>query len=141
MAGGNRIVDYKTGKPERAKKADENLQLGIYALAVEEAEELERFRPIRAVELAFVRGSERDPGGVARIGWMPSGREREAYLDGMRERLSGLVGRIRTLTEAETYRPNPAANCRYCDFQTLCSLWPEGQPVFPLDAISRGEGP
>ncbi len=130
-AGGNRIVDYKTGKPERARKAEENLQLGIYTIAVDEAEALEEFRPIRAVELAFVRGREKQP-GVAKLGWMPSGREKQEYRDQMRERLSGLIGRIRTLTEEERYRPNPAAVCRYCDFQTLCSLWPEGAPVFPV---------
>ena len=63
---------------------------------------------------------------------MPSGEERPAYVEGMRDRLSGLIGRIRTLTEDEVYRPNPGANCRFCDFQTLCSLWPEGAPVFPV---------
>ena len=55
----------------------------------------------------------------------------------MRDRLSGLIGRIRTLTEEEVYRPNPGANCRFCDFQTLCSLWPEGAPVFPVAASSN----
>ncbi len=145
-SGGNRIVDYKTGKIDRAGKAEENLQLGIYTIAVDEAEALEEFRPIRAVQLAFVRGREgRD--GVAPLGWMPSGDEREAYVTGMRERLSGLIGRIRTLTEDEVYRPNPGANCRYCEFQTLCSLWPEGTPVFPVaskmnhDADAGDPGP
>ena len=129
-AGGHRITDYKTGKPERARKAEDNLQLGIYALAVEQAEGLADFRPVRAVELAFLRGRE-GSGGLAKIGWMPSGRERQEYLDGMGGRLSGLIGRIRTLTAEERYRPNPGANCRYCEFQTLCSLWPEGAPPFP----------
>ena len=140
-SGGNRIVDYKTGKPERAKKAEDNLQLGIYVLAVEEAEELAAFRPVRAVELAFVRGTEREPDRVARIPWMPSGDHRQEYRDAMRERLSGLIERIRTMTAGETYRPNPAANCRYCDFQTMCPLWPEGAPLFPAaDPAPRAAG-
>ncbi|HXJ67173.1 MAG TPA: ATP-dependent DNA helicase [Actinomycetota bacterium] len=130
-SGGNRIVDYKTGKADKAGKADENLQLGIYTIAVDEAAELQSYQPIRAVQLAFVRGREGRE-GVAPVGWQPSGDERPAYLDGMRERLSGLIGRIRTLTEDEVYRPNPGANCRFCDFKTLCSLWPEGAPVFPV---------
>jgi superfamily I DNA/RNA helicase len=130
-SGGNRIVDYKTGKADRAGKAEDNLQLGIYTIAVDEAEALEEFRPIRAVQLAFVRGREGRE-GVAPLTWMPSGDERQPYVDGMKERLSGLIARIRTLDVEEVYRPNPAANCRFCDFQTLCSLWPEGAPVFPV---------
>jgi hypothetical protein len=137
-AGGNRIVDYKTGKPDRAGKAEDNLQLGIYTIAVDEAEALEEFRPIRAVQLAFVRGRDGRE-GVAPLSWMPSGDERQHYVDDMRERLTGLIGRIRTLTGDEVYRPNPGANCRYCDFQTLCPLWPEGAPVFPFTTpASRG---
>jgi superfamily I DNA/RNA helicase/RecB family exonuclease len=135
-AGGNRIVDYKTGKPERAGKPDENLQLGIYTLAVDEAEELADYRPVRAVQLSFLRGRERGGGGVAKLPWQPAGNDRDEYLAGMRERLSGLIGRIRTLGETEVYRPNPAANCRYCEFQTLCPLWPEGAPLFPVGAAS-----
>ena len=101
-------------------------------MAVDEAEALAGFRPIRAVELAFVRGREKGPSAIAPVGWMPSGHDRQDYLDGMRERLAGLIGRIRTLTEEETYRPSPSANCRYCEFQSMCSLWPEGAPVFPV---------
>ena len=139
-AGGNRIVDYKTGKPERAKKAEENLQLGIYTIAVEEAEALEAFRPIRAVELAFPRGREKGPAGLAKLAWMPSGRDKDVYRDQMRGRLSGLIERIRKLTEDENYRPSPEAICRFCEFKTLCSLWPEGAPVFPV-AADAGAGP
>ncbi len=139
-AGGNRIVDYKTGKPERAKKAEENLQLGIYTIAVEEAEALEAYRPIRAVELAFPRGREKGPAGLAKLAWMPSGRDKDVYRDQMRGRLSGLIERIRKLTEDENYRPSPEAICRFCEFKTLCSLWPEGAPVFPV-AADAGAGP
>ena len=50
------------------------------------------------------------------------------------ERLTGLIGRIRELDELETYRPNPGADCFFCDFKPLCSLYPEGQPLFPSEA-------
>jgi CRISPR/Cas system-associated exonuclease Cas4 (RecB family) len=50
----------------------------------------------------------------------------------MRERLSSLVARIRRLNETDVYRPNPSANCRFCDFKTLCPLWPEGRGVVPV---------
>ncbi|MDP9342694.1 MAG: PD-(D/E)XK nuclease family protein [Actinomycetota bacterium] len=130
-AGGNRITDYKTGKIENARNADENLQLGIYYLAVDEAPELAPFRPIRAVQLAFLRGRWNEPGRVAKLEWMPSPDHVASYRDGMRERLGGLIGRIGRLMEGDVYRPDPAANCRFCDFKTLCPLWPEGSPLFP----------
>jgi len=130
-AGGNRITDYKTGKAENARKAEENLQLGIYYLAVDEAPELAPYRPIRAVQLAFLRGKWNEHDRVAKLEWMPSSDHVAGYRDGMRERLGGLIGRIRTLMETEVYRPDPAANCRFCDFKTLCPLWPEGSPLFP----------
>ena len=36
------------------------------------------------------------------------------------------------------FRPNPYANCRFCDFQTLCPLYAEGQPVFPVEQVRSG---
>jgi hypothetical protein len=42
----------------------------------------------------------------------------------------------RELIATETYRPNPVANCQWCDFKSLCPLFPEGQQVFDL-AVPR----
>ena len=36
----------------------------------------------------------------------------------------------------ERYRPNPQANCYFCDFKTLCSLFPQGAPLFPSGSAS-----
>jgi hypothetical protein len=55
----------------------------------------------------------------------------------MRERLAGLIHRKRDLDEAGVYRPNPYANCRFCDFQTLCPLFAEGQAIFPVESVRR----
>ena len=130
-AGGNRITDYKTGKPERAGQPDENLQLGIYFLAVEECEDLEPYRPVRAVELAFLRGKEREPNRVAKVPWMPNSQSAPEYRAKMRERLSGLIARVRGLYQDEVYRANTSAECHFCDFKSLCPLWPQGAPLFP----------
>ena len=54
------ITDFKTGKADKAGPPAENLQLGIYYLAVQESEDLAAFRPVREVELAFLRGDWRD---------------------------------------------------------------------------------
>ena len=56
LSGGTRITDFKTGNPDNAPKAEESLQLGIYYLAVQRSDDLAEFRPVRAVELAFVKG-------------------------------------------------------------------------------------
>jgi superfamily I DNA/RNA helicase len=129
QGSGNRITDYKTGNADYAPKAVESLQLGIYYLAVQEAEELEAFRPIEGVELAYLKGHWRT-GEIELREWETTAAEREAtYQQAMRERLSGLIGSLARLNEDETYRPNPQAQCRFCDFRSLCSLWPEGAPV------------
>ena len=33
----------------------------------------------------------------------------------------------------ERYRPNSQADCFFCDFKTLCSLYPQGAPLFPTE--------
>jgi superfamily I DNA/RNA helicase/RecB family exonuclease len=128
---GFRITDFKTGNPDRAPKAAESLQLGIYYLGVTLAPELEPFRPVRAVDLSFLRGHWKT-GELVTQAWPVSPAGEEEYQATIRERLSELVGQIRRLDELGTYRPNPAAQCHFCDFKPLCSLYPEGQPLFPI---------
>jgi hypothetical protein len=94
--------------------------------------ELERFRPVRAVDLSFLRGDWRS-GEIPPHAWPVSPAGEDEYQTRMRERLSALIARIRALDEAGTYRPSPAAECFFCDFKSLCSLYPEGQPVFPTE--------
>ena len=130
-AQGFRITDFKTGKPEKAPKAAESLQLGIYYLGVMLSPELERYRPVRAVDLSFLRGDWRS-GQIPPHAWPVSPAGEDEYQTRMRERLSALIARIRELDESGNYRPNPAAECFFCDFKSLCSLYPEGQPVFPV---------
>ena len=140
-AGGKRITDYKTGKAENVgSRAEDNLQLGIYYLAVSEAEELAPYRPVRAVELAFLRGKRKDGSRVQRLQWMPNSDSEPGYRERMRERLTGLVRRVETLYETEVYRPSTQADCHFCEFKTLCPLWPEGAPVFPEPASAAPAG-
>ena len=54
------------------------------------------------------------------------------YRQGIQDRLTGLIERLAALREGQVYRPNPAANCRFCDFRSLCPLWPEGRELFPV---------
>jgi len=134
-SGGTQITDYKTGKARDAR-ADDNLQLGIYYLAVNHAEELERFRPVKAVELAFLKDLRN--GEIKRVQLGLNTQAQQEYEAEMSARLAGLVGRLRALQEMEVYRPDPRAQCRYCDFKTLCPLWPEGRELFP-QSVERVE--
>ncbi|HEX6330030.1 MAG TPA: ATP-dependent DNA helicase [Actinomycetota bacterium] len=129
---GFRITDFKTGNPEKAPKAAESLQLGIYYLGVTLSPELERYRPVRAVDLSFLRGHWKTHEIVTHA-WPVSPAGEEEYQARVRERLSGLVRRIRELDEAGTYRPDPTADCYFCDFKPLCPLYPEGQPLFAIE--------
>jgi hypothetical protein len=136
QAGGTRITDFKTGKPDNAGKAEDNLQLGIYYLAVQECEDLAEFRPVRAVELAFVQGAWNNPHETAFRAWAVTTGQAEAYQERVRQTLADLVAKERRLMEEQVYRPNPSADCHWCDFKTLCPLFPEGQDVFPIEVTA-----
>jgi superfamily I DNA/RNA helicase/RecB family exonuclease len=133
--GGTRITDFKTGKADRAPKAEESLQLGVYYLAVTQDEELAEYRPVRAVDLAYLRGHWRT-GEIVDPSWPISETGGEAYQQAVREHLVQLIDHIRTLEATEVYRPNPYANCYFCDFKSLCPLYPEGQPLFPIAEVT-----
>ncbi len=131
LSGGTRITDFKTGNPDRAGKVEENLQLGIYYLAVLECEDLAEFRPVRAVELAFLKGDWRTGDLVPKV-WQVSQRSEEQYQTNVRVALSQLIADKKRLNDEEVYRPRPEADCYWCDFKTLCPLYPEGAtPLLP----------
>jgi superfamily I DNA/RNA helicase len=128
---GTRITDYKTGGTYAAPKANESLQLGIYYLASQEAPDLKEVGPITGVELAYLKGHYKT-GDIEMREWEVGSGDREAeYQQRMRERLTGLIDELRRLEERERYRPNSQADCFFCDFKTLCSLYPQGAPMFP----------
>ena len=54
------------GQRDRAPKANESLQLGIYYLAVLESEELKEFQPVSGVEFSYLKGDWRDGALVTR---------------------------------------------------------------------------
>jgi superfamily I DNA/RNA helicase len=129
--GGTRITDYKTGRADKAKKASENLQLGIYYLAVDECDDLAEHRPVSGVELAFLGGRRNDP-ALALVDWPVHPEAEEDYQQRMRERLGELIDRVRALEGSGSYRAQTTAECFFCSFRTLCSRYPEGGTVFPV---------
>jgi superfamily I DNA/RNA helicase len=128
--GGRRITDYKTGAVDNADRAAESLQLGIYYLAVSECDELAPYRPVDAVELAYLPG-KKGKWELVPLSWQVSGGE-ERYKGAMRERLSGLIESVRRLDREGRSEPSATANCFFCRFQTMCSRYPEGGEIFPV---------
>jgi putative RecB family exonuclease len=95
------IVDYKTGKPRDAKKAADDLQLSIYALAAREVLEL---KPGRLV-LHYLVNNE----AVA------TSRDAKA-LAATKEKITEVADQIR----AGEFGAKPGFLCGYCDFKPLC---------------------
>jgi len=129
--GRTRITDYKSGRSDSAPKPSESLQLGIYYLAVSECEDLAEHRPVAAVELAYLGGRKGKPALDVRE-WSVSEENEEDYKARMRERMSGLVDRIRDLDRERAYVASTKASCFFCGFQTLCTRYPQGGLVFPI---------
>ncbi|HJR18121.1 MAG TPA: ATP-dependent DNA helicase [Actinomycetota bacterium] len=114
-----RLVDYKTGRWAPTKEeAERNLQLAAYYLAMIRDPELSRLGKTGLLQLSFL-GALRGEDGFARVIVTP----REGYGEWAEATITELVGRIR----AESFAPNPAADCRWCDFKPICPLWPQGQ--------------
>jgi RecB family exonuclease len=126
-SGGFRITDYKTGKPNDLTKGGENLQLGIYWMGVENDPDLAEFRPVRAAELAFVRG---DKGEFKSAPWQPHGRDIPEWLTGMELRTLDLLAQLRERYADGQWRPSTQADCYFCEFKSMCSLYPEGRALF-----------
>jgi hypothetical protein len=80
-----------------------------------------------------LKGHWRD-GTIEKRRWQVPAKEMEAYQERVRDTLAALIARERELIATQTYRPNPQADCYFCEYKTLCSLWPEGTPVFPQGA-------
>jgi len=134
QTGGTIITDYKTGKKANTAVPEENLQLGIYYLALNAVPELRGYLPVKAVELAFLK--ERSRGMISRAQLPLTSKVAGGYESGMRERLRELVHRVRELIANENYRPNPAANCFHCRFKPLCPMFPEGRDVVTSEAAT-----
>jgi ATP-dependent DNA helicase UvrD/PcrA len=95
------IVDYKTGRQKDAKKAADDLQLSIYALAAREVLEIEPTR------LAFYNLMTNEA--------VVTTRDRKA-LAGAKQRVAEVADRIR----GEDFAPKPGYGCASCDYKPIC---------------------
>jgi DNA helicase-2/ATP-dependent DNA helicase PcrA len=95
------IVDYKTGRPRDTKKADESIQLSVYALAAVEVLDL---NPARLVFYNLTTNeavsTDRDSTALAKT----------------KQRIAEVADEIR----AGKFPAKPGFICKYCDFKPLC---------------------
>ena len=128
------ITDFKTGKSDSAGPPRDSLQLGIYYLAVQESPDLAEFQPVKAVELAFLRGNWKSP-NIDYRKWMVTERDEDAYQAEMRERSATLIARKRV---AERTRGVPSEPVRELPVLRLPDALPAvRRKVSPCSRSSR----
>jgi RecB family exonuclease len=112
---GIRIVDYKTGKREPAAgDITDNLQLAVYHLAASRDPELAALGTPTQLRLLFPRTMHAFEQQIT-----------PDHATATEVRILDTAARIL----GEGFEPSLEANCRYCSFQRLCPLHPEGREV------------
>ena len=112
------IVDYKTGRPRDAKKAADDLQLSVYALAAQEILDLDA--------------------GAA--GLLQSGDQRSGGHHARRENLAATKQKIAEVADqirAGEFSPKPGFSCGYCDYKPLCPAHEQLINIQPADTASQ----
>jgi ATP-dependent DNA helicase UvrD/PcrA len=111
------IVDYKTGKPRDEKKAGEDLQLSVYALAAREVFDLAPQR------LVFYNLMTNEP--------VATTRDAKA-LAATKQKIAEVADHIR----AGEFSAKPGFWCGYCDFKPLCPAHEQLISIQPARAKS-----
>jgi DNA helicase II / ATP-dependent DNA helicase PcrA len=95
------IIDYKTGRPRDERKASDDLQLSVYALAARDVLELAPGR------LIFYNLMNNQPVATARD---------EKSLKAVKQRIAEVADQIR----AGEFSPKPSFSCGSCDYKPIC---------------------
>jgi DNA helicase-2/ATP-dependent DNA helicase PcrA len=114
------IIDYKTGRPRDAKKAAEDLQLSIYALAAREVLEL------TPSKLVFYNLMTNEPVATTRDA---------KTLKATKEKITEVADLIR----AGEFPAKPGFVCGFCDFKPICPAHEHLISIRPADGKTRGE--
>jgi len=101
-----RVIDFKTSPPRSQEEIDADLQLSIYALAVEEVFK----KPCSELMFLFLS----DEGVIER-----STARSESQLKDARKQIQNIEGRI----EGKDFHPTPSAGvCRCCPYKGVCDV-------------------
>jgi superfamily I DNA/RNA helicase/RecB family exonuclease len=125
------LLDYKTARyPASEEEAERSLQLAIYYLAALRDPELAALG--RPVEMQLVYPARIMNGRFARVSQHPGP-----------DHATKVEQRLLTLLDgaaAESFDPDPHADCRMCPFKPICPMWPQGEeflaPAHPPSGLS-----
>lgn len=117
--GGIEIVDYKTGKPRDEKKASEDLQLSVYAIA---AQEVLGIVPSRLVFYNLTTNEA-----------IPASRDAKT-LAATKQRIALVADQIR----AAEFPARPGFACSHCDYKPIC---PAHEQLINIQSINIPSAP
>jgi superfamily I DNA/RNA helicase/RecB family exonuclease len=128
------LLDYKTARmPASEADAANSLQLAIYYLAALRDPTLAALGP--PVEMELVYPARARQGRFTRVGQRPE----PGYDRRVEERLLPLLDGA----AAESFDPDPHADCRFCPFKPICPMWPQGEdflaPVAPPVGVAADD--
>jgi superfamily I DNA/RNA helicase/RecB family exonuclease len=131
------LLDYKTARyPASEEEAERSLQLAIYYLAALRDPELAALG--HPVEMQLVYPARVMHGRFTRVSQHP-GPDHAGQVE--RRLLALLDG-----AAAESFDPDPHADCRMCAFKPICPMWPQGEEFLapaqpPSDLHPAGPSP
>ena len=130
------LLDYKTARyPASEEEAERSLQLAIYYLAALRDPELAALG--HPVEMQLVYPARVMHGRFTRVSQHP-GPDHASQVE--RRLLALLDG-----AAAESFDPDPHADCRMCAFKPICPMWPQGEeflaPAHPPAGLGPGGAP
>ena len=127
--GGVRVLDYKTSKSSPTQdQVRRSLQLAAYYLAMRRVPELAELGEPRVLELAFLFLEGQD-GGYRHMSTTPDRAPAGSELREYEEWAETTILELLALVRSESFAPNPEADCMWCDFKTICPVWPQGAEV------------
>jgi RecB family exonuclease len=112
------IIDYKTGRPRDSKKAAEDLQLSIYALAARDILDAEPSR------LIFYNLATNEA--------IASTRDAKT-LAATKQKIADVADQIRS----GDFSPKPGFSCGYCDYKPIC---PAHEQLINITAVEKFRG-
>jgi superfamily I DNA/RNA helicase/RecB family exonuclease len=130
--GGIVLLDYKTARyPASDEEAEHSLQLAIYYLAALRDPELAALG--HPVEMQLVYPARVQHGRFTRVSQRPG----PDYATQVERRLLALLDGA----AAESFDPDPHADCRMCAFKPICPMWPQGEEFLAPAHPPSGLGP